>query len=173
VNFPASLLPRRRHPDNEQKESRRTGCVEKMARSQAERVAGVHVFSSQEGQKPSPACLGAASAAACSETTIKLLPANRISPPARVADGLSPKESCSEFGWQIAAGQAIAAPRSGVWTPPPLPKASEVAAEWNMNKLRPATDGLGAPLRGERRDIEFLCACASPGACPFGRRRTP
>ena len=47
-------------------------------------------------------CLEAASAAACSETTIKLLPAKRISPPAWVADGLSPKESCSEFGWQIA-----------------------------------------------------------------------
>jgi len=53
VNFPASLLPRRRHPDNEQRIATRS-LRRKMARSPADRVAGVHVFSSQEGAETIP-----------------------------------------------------------------------------------------------------------------------
>jgi hypothetical protein len=53
ANFPASLLPVGFTPKRAE-ESRRAVCAEKWPEAQAERVAGVHVFSSQEGRNHPP-----------------------------------------------------------------------------------------------------------------------
>jgi hypothetical protein len=53
ANFPASLLPVGVTP-TPSRESRRAVCAEKWPEAQAERVAGVHVFSSQEGRNHPP-----------------------------------------------------------------------------------------------------------------------
>src|SRR5262249_17926544 len=53
ANFPASLLPVG-VISTTSRQSRRAVCVEKWPESQAEQVAGVHVFSSQEGRNHPP-----------------------------------------------------------------------------------------------------------------------
>src|SRR5262249_41425307 len=53
VNFPASLLPVGATPTTSRRIATH-GLRRKMTRSQTEGMAVGHVFSSQEGQKPSP-----------------------------------------------------------------------------------------------------------------------
>jgi hypothetical protein len=52
--FSSIAVSRRRYPDNEQKNRDAQFVPEKWPEAQAERVAGVHVFSSQEGAETIP-----------------------------------------------------------------------------------------------------------------------